>query len=60
MNFECDSSVDRNTRKIEGLPGIGGAVAILRPDATLLGISTDYPYAKLFDGNTLLDTLTVV
>ena len=49
LNFECDASVDCNTRDLEDLPGLGGAVTIVRPDARILGISTDYPLAKMFD-----------
>jgi hypothetical protein len=49
LNFECDASVDRNTRASEGLTGPGGAVTTLRPDGRMLGISTDCPYIKLFD-----------
>jgi hypothetical protein len=48
LNFECDASVDRNTRKIEGLEGLGGAVLAFRPDGEVLGISTDHPYIKSF------------
>jgi len=49
LNFECDCSVDRNTRRIEGLEGAGGAVAVFRPDGRVAGISTDHPAAKVFD-----------
>lgn len=48
LNFECDSSVDCNTRNLEGLRGCGAAVTILRPDGHVIGISVDYPYAKVF------------
>lgn len=60
LNFECDASVDRNTRIIEGLPGIGGAVTILRPDGCLLGVSTDYPYVKVLDACAVLDMTSIV
>ena len=59
LNFECDASVDRNTRIVEGLSGIGGAVAIVRPDGTLLGISTDYPYVKVLDAAAVLDVMSI-
>lgn len=48
LNFECDASVDCNTRIVEGLHGPGGAVAIFQPDGHVLGISTDYPFIKNF------------
>lgn len=48
LNFECDASVDCNTRKAEGLAGPGGAVLKLLADGSLLGMSTDYPFVKHF------------
>lgn len=60
LNFECDASVDRNTRVIEGLAGPGGAVTMLRPDGKVLGISTDFPYIKLFDPAALDAVATIV
>jgi hypothetical protein len=49
VNFECDTSLDRNTRKKEGLEGAGAAVTIFRPEGLVMGISTDYPYIKVFE-----------
>ena len=49
MNFECDCSVDCNTRENEGLTGFGGAATIFEPEGALVAISADYPYAKVFD-----------
>ena len=49
LNFECDASVDRNTRRIEGLAGPGGAATLLKTDGRVLGISTDHPAIKIFD-----------
>jgi len=60
LNFECDASVDCNTRDLEDLPGLGGAVTIVRPDARILGISTDYPLAKLFDLTRVTELTTVI
>jgi hypothetical protein len=54
LNFECDASVDRNTRRKEGLKGPGAAVTIFRPDRIVLGVSTDYPYIKIFQPEALL------
>jgi len=54
LNFECDAMVDRNTRHREGLQGQGAAVTIFRPDRIVMGISTDYPYIKIFQPETLL------
>lgn len=49
VNFECDASVDRNTRKKEHI-GLyhGAAVTIFQPQGRVLAISTDYPYIKVF------------
>ncbi|MGB5440856.1 MAG: metallophosphoesterase [Gammaproteobacteria bacterium] len=49
VNFECDTTLDRNTRKKEGLEGQGAAVTIFRPEGLVMGISSDYPYIKVFD-----------
>jgi amphi-Trp domain-containing protein len=53
LNFECDASVDCNTRDLLGLDGLGGAVTIFEPDGTVTGISTDYPHAKQLDAANL-------
>lgn len=60
LNFECDASVDCNTRKIEGLRGPGGAVVVFRPDGVALGISADYPHVKVFDAGRVFPYLTIV
>jgi hypothetical protein len=49
LNFECDASIDENTRVLEGLSGPGAAVTVFRPDARILAVSTDYPFVKVFD-----------
>jgi hypothetical protein len=49
MNFECDATVDRNTRIKEGLPGIGLGVVVFVRDGTVKGISGDFPYIKTFN-----------
>lgn len=54
VNFECDASVDRHTRSKEGLQNHGAAVTIFHPDRLVLGISTDYPYIKVFDPDSLI------
>jgi hypothetical protein len=60
LNFECDCSVDCNTRRIEGLEGLGGAVTVFRPDGVALGISADYPHVKVFDASRIFPMLTIV
>jgi hypothetical protein len=54
LNFECDATIDRNTRRKEDLKGQGAAVTIFHPDRFVLGISTDYPYIKIFQPEALL------
>jgi len=58
LNFECDTSLDKNTRKKEGVPGPGAAVTIIEPNGCILGISSDYPYIKVFDPDKTLKQLT--
>ena len=53
INFECDATLDRNTRKREKLKGQGAAVTIFRPEEMVMGISTDYPFIKLFEPRAL-------
>jgi hypothetical protein len=48
LNFECDASVDCNTRKVTGLIGPGAATVVFEPDGRVRGISTDYPFIKVF------------
>jgi hypothetical protein len=60
LNIECDASVDRNTREIEGLSGRGGACTLFLPDGQVHAISTDYPYVKVFDAGSCLPMLSFV
>ncbi|MCG7964714.1 MAG: metallophosphoesterase, partial [Candidatus Thiodiazotropha taylori] len=54
LNFECDTTIDRHSRKKEGLKGEGAAVTIFHPDRLVLGISTDYPQIKVFDPKSII------
>jgi len=49
LNFECDTSLDRHTRKLEKVRGRGASVTIIDPGGFILGISSDYPHIKVFD-----------
>ncbi len=50
INFECDTSLDINTRKKEGIVrGLGASVTIIHPQKLVLGISSDYPFIKVFE-----------
>lgn len=48
IHFESDITMDRNSRRKEGLSGYGVGVTIVRPEGSVIGISTDHPYAKVF------------
>ena len=52
IHIESDMTMDRNSRKKEGLDGYGVGVTIVRPEGQVIGISTDYPYAKVFEPET--------
>jgi hypothetical protein len=53
VNFECDTTLDRNSRRKEGLEGYGAAVTIFRPEGLVMGVSSDYPYIKVFEPETI-------
>ncbi|MDH3871061.1 MAG: metallophosphoesterase, partial [Gammaproteobacteria bacterium] len=53
VNFECDTTLDRNTRKKEGLKGQGAAVTIFRPEGLVMGVSSDYPCIKVFEPSSI-------
>lgn len=46
LNFECDASLDRNTRSLEGLSGPGSAATLFLPGGRVLGISSDSDFVK--------------
>lgn len=49
MHIESDITMDRNSRRKEGLDGYGVGATIIRPEGQIIGVSTDYPHAKLFE-----------
>ena len=53
VNFECDITMDRHSRRREGLKGAGAGVTVVHPDGHITGISSDYPRAKVFDPRNL-------
>lgn len=48
LNFECDTSLDRATRKQEQLKGIGASWLTINPKGFITAYSTDYPAVKTF------------
>lgn len=51
LHLECDASVDRNTRALEGLPGPGGAALLVEPGGRIQAISTDHPSIKSLEAS---------
>lgn len=58
LHVECDITMDRNSRRPEGLAGYGIGATILHPEGALVGISGDYPYAKVFQPQVFLKALS--
>ena len=54
IHIESDVTLDRNSRRREGLNGYGAGVTIIRPEGQVLGISTDHPFAKVFEPDAYL------
>ncbi|WP_342892805.1 metallophosphoesterase family protein [Roseibium sp. AS2] len=54
LHLEADVTLDRHSRSTEGLEGIGTGATIIHPHGTILGISRDYPHAKLFNPEKIL------
>ncbi|MBD2857484.1 metallophosphoesterase [Spongiibacter sp. KMU-158] len=49
IHFEGDITLDRHSRKKEGLSGIGHGVTVIHPKGQVIGLSNDYPCAKVFE-----------
>lgn len=49
IHIEGDITLDRNSRKKEGLEGFGIGVTIIKPEGQVVGISNDYPLIKVFE-----------
>lgn len=48
IHFEGDVTLDRNSRRKEGLTGHGMGVTIIHPQGHVMGVSNDHPHAKVF------------
>lgn len=48
LNFECDASIDVNTRRREGLVGRGAAAVVFTADGNVNAYSADYGFIKRF------------
>lgn len=49
IHIECDITLDRGSRKKEGLKDCGFGVTIIEPHKQVIGISNDYPFVKVFE-----------
>lgn len=59
LHIEGDITLDRNSRKKEGLEGIGFGATIIHPNKQVIGISVDHPCVKvLSDQPASLSTLS--
>ncbi|MGB3622225.1 metallophosphoesterase [Ketobacter sp. MCCC 1A13808] len=56
IHIEGDITLNRNSRQKEGLSGHGIGVTIIRPEGRVIGISNDYPFAKVFEPQRFLKT----
>lgn len=48
LHFECDVTLDKNSRMKEGLPGFGAGVTTISPKGNIKAMSTDAPQIKIF------------
>lgn len=48
LHLEGDVTLDRTSRKLEGLNGIGAGATLIFPTGDVIGLSRDYPRAKHF------------
>lgn len=48
LHLEGDVTLDRASRRLEGLPGIGTGATLIHPTGDIVGLSSDYPAAKHF------------
>lgn len=48
LHLEGDITLDRTSRRLEGLEGIGAGATLIFPSGDVIGLSRDYPKAKHF------------
>lgn len=48
LHLEGDVTLDRTSRRLEGLDGIGAGATLIFPSGDVIGLSRDYPRAKHF------------
>ncbi len=48
LHLEADVTLDRASRALEGLDGIGAGATLIFPSGDVIGLSRDFPWAKHF------------
>lgn len=48
LHFQCDASLNRCTRELQGLSGKGMAVVVFEPEGKLTALSNEWPKGKSF------------
>lgn len=48
LHLEADITLDRTSRALEGLEGIGAGATLIFPSGDVIGLSRDHPRAKHF------------
>ncbi len=48
LHIECDITLDRSSRRKEGLAGVGRGYTSILPSGEVIGVSSDYPCVKAF------------
>ncbi|WP_233487445.1 metallophosphoesterase [Thalassovita gelatinovora] len=48
LHLEADVTLDRASRRLEGLSGIGMGATLIYPSGDIIGLSADFPQAKHF------------
>ncbi|WP_089234941.1 metallophosphoesterase [Tropicimonas sediminicola] len=54
LHLEGDVTLDSASRRREGLPGLGAGATLVFPSGDVVGLSADYPRAKLFNPSGIL------
>lgn len=54
IHVEADITLDRHSRRKEGLNGLGVGLTLIEPGGRVVGYSNDYPRAKIFHPHALL------
>ncbi len=56
LHIEGDVTLDRNSRRLEGLESRGAGIVSIFPDGIILGVSSDYPTTKVFAPEAYLES----